>query len=229
VGIGTNSPATALHVAGSRDTEISVQSTDSFGRRWTLQSSGAGSFVGTFQIIDRTQGASRLLIDRNGNVGIGIALPTNNLHVIGGATFSSGSNGANQSVVWTPGSASWSFTSDRDTKDRVAAVDAESILEKLLHVPIAEWSYIGYYQRHIGPMAQDFHAQFPLNPNDKALNDADLHGVALAAIQGLNEKIESRKQKAETRFEKLEAENAELKDRLEKLERSLNEKNGGAR
>jgi hypothetical protein len=50
------------------------------------------------------------------------------------------------------------------------------------------------------------------------LNDADLHGVALAAIQGLNQKLE------ETR-----AENAELKQRLEKLERLMNRENGGAR
>ena len=48
----------------------------------------------------------------------------------------------------------------------------------------SEWSYIGFGQRHIGAMAQDFHAQFPLNEDDKALNDADPHGVALAALNG---------------------------------------------
>ena len=39
-------------------------------------------------------------------------------------------------------------------------------------------------------MAQDFHALFPLSDSDVTLNSADLDGVALAAIQGLNQKLE---------------------------------------
>ena len=154
-----------------------------------------------------------------GNVGIGTSNPTNKLHVLGGATFSSGSAGANQNVVWTPGSASWSFTSDRNTKEQLVPVNQREVLDKVCELPISEWNYIGYDQRHIGPMAQDFHAAFGLNRSDTSLNDADLHGVALAAIQGLNGKVESGKQKAESRIERLEAENAELKRRLEALER----------
>jgi len=146
----------------------------------------------------------------------------------GGARFTSGSGGANQTVAWVPGSGSWSFTSDRDTKERVRPVSATAILEKVSRLAIAEWSYRGYEQRHVGPMAQDFHALFPLNDNDKALNDTDLHGVALAAIQGLNEKVESGKQKAESEMEMLKVENAELKARLEKLEQQMNDRNGGA-
>ena len=45
--------------------------------------------------------------------------------------------------------------------------------------------------------------------------------MALAAIKGLNEKVESGTQRSETRMERLETENAELKARLEKLERML--------
>jgi hypothetical protein len=40
--------------------------------------------------------------------------------------------------------------------------------------------------------------------------------------------VESGKQKAETQVQELKAENAELKERLEALERLVNEKNGGA-
>lgn len=152
-----------------------------------------------------------LTVTTAGNIGIGTTSPTSKLHVLGGATFTSGSGGANQTVSWTPGSASWSFTSDRNTKSRVAPVDTQSVLEKVARIPINEWSYIGYDQRHIGPMAQDFHAQFPLNPDNKSLNDADLHGVALAAIQGLNKKLE------ETRKE-----NSELKHELAQLKEIVN-------
>ena len=50
-------------------------------------------------------------------------------------------SGADQAVSWTPGGASWSFTSDRAVKDRFAAVDAVTILDKLAQLPISEWSY----------------------------------------------------------------------------------------
>jgi len=107
-------------------------------------------------------------------------------------------------------------------------VDAQSILQKVAQLPVSEGSYKGYGQRHIGAMSQDFHALFPLNENDKALNDADLHGVELAAIKGLNEKVESGKQKAEIQMEELKMESADLKARLEKLEQRMAEKLGGA-
>ena len=60
--------------------------------------------------------------------------------------------------------------------------------------------------RHVGPMAQDFQEAFGLNGgDDKHISVVDESGVALAAIQGLNQKLET--------------ENAALKARLEKLEK----------
>ena len=137
---------------------------------------------------------------------------------LGGVRFASGGGGANQTVSWAPGDAAWSFTSDRATKEGFRPVNGGVVLEKLARVPISEWNYIGYPQRHIGPTAQDFHALFPLNDSDTTLNTADLHGVALAAIQGLNQKLEQK-----------ETEIAELKQRLEKLEQLIKHNNGGAK
>src|SRR5262245_62053979 len=90
--------------------------------------------------------------------------------------------------------------------------------KKVNRIAINEWSYIGYDQRHIGPMAQDFHAQFPLNENDKALNDADLHGVALAAIQGLNQKLEQK----ETEITELKQTVNELREQMKAMDQKLN-------
>ena len=101
-------------------------------------------------------------------------------------------------VQWRPGNASWTFTSDRNSKDCVLPVNEGDVLDRIARLPISEWSYIGFPQRHIGPMAQDFPALFPLNDDDKTLNEADLHGVALAAIRGLNQKIEARSWKRRT-------------------------------
>jgi hypothetical protein len=44
--------------------------------------------------------------------------------------------------------------------------------------------------RHIGPMAQDFKAVFGVGENERYITTVDADGVALAAIQGLNQKIE---------------------------------------
>jgi hypothetical protein len=137
----------------------------------------------------------------------------------GGVRFTSASGAANQTVSWTPGSGSWSFSSDRALKEGFVPVDSQTVLEKVSRLPVSEWNYAGYSQRHIGPMAQDFHTAFPLSGSDTMLNDADLHGVALAAIQGLNQKVES--------------ENAALKQEVAALKRlvsQLSDKlNGGAK
>lgn len=164
---------------------------------------------------------TKMVVLANGNVGIGLTGPTNKLHVVGGATFSSGGTGANQDVVWTPGSASWSFTSDRHTKEKLIPVNSRNVLEKVAKLPVAEWSYIGYSQRHIGPMAQDFHAAFPLNASDTSLNDADLHGVELAAIQGLNQKLEERIKEKDSVIEKLEQRTVALENTLRELQQAL--------
>ncbi len=91
----------------------------------------------------------------------------------------------------------------------------------------------------MGPMAQDFYTAFGLGRGDPTITSVAPDGVALAAIQGLNEKLESGKQKAETRMETLEqtlqqkeTEITELKSQLSELKqlvRSVNEKLNGGR
>jgi len=83
VGIGTASPSRQLEVQGAGDVEIGLKSADADSRLWTIQSSGNGTpgREGTFQIIDRTVGLSRLLINDAGLVGIGMASPQQPLHL----------------------------------------------------------------------------------------------------------------------------------------------------
>jgi hypothetical protein len=140
--------------------------------------------------------------------------------------FTSGSGAANSTVSWTPGSASWSFTSDRNAKENFTEVDAESILERVSELPITEWNYKGYPQRHVGPMAQDFHAAFPLNSEDKMLNSADVAGVSLVAIQGLNQKVNQELKAKDAQIQQLTESVAELKEMVTKL---VAQQKGGAR
>ncbi len=58
---------------------------------------------------------------------------------------------------------------------------------------MTEWSYIaqGSDIRHMGPMAQDFADAFGLGEDRRHISTVDADGVALAAIKGLNAKVES--------------------------------------
>lgn len=78
--------------------------------------------------------------------------------------------------------------SDRNAKERFTAVNGREILDRLAKIPIEEWNYkLDSATRHIGPMAQDFHAAFEVGTDDKHIATVDADGVALAAIQGLNQ------------------------------------------
>jgi hypothetical protein len=201
VGIGTSSPITKLHLLGSGDTELSIQSSDN-SRRWTLQASGGPdgnpAFLGGyFQIIDRTAAASRLLITTNGNIGIGTTGPATKLDVAGEITCTA-----------------VNITSDRNAKQNFSPVNPREVLAKVVGLPISEWQYKQNADaRHIGPMAQDFSGAFALGADDKHISMVDESGVALAAIQGLNQKLDEK----DVRIRELESSVAELKALVIKL------------
>jgi hypothetical protein len=113
-------------------------------------------------------------------------------------------------------------TSDRNAKENFAPVSPQEILDKVAALPITTWNFKALGDgRHIGPMAQDFHAAFGLGGSDTTITSVDPDGVALAAIQGLNEKVENGKQKAEIQMGELKAENAELKQELAEIKQLL--------
>jgi len=73
----------------------------------------------------------------------------------------------------------------------------------------------------MGPMAQDFRAAFGLGISDKLIDTIDPDGVALAAIQGLNQVVaENNEQIAEKDAEK-DAEIAAMQARLQDVEAQL--------
>ena len=112
--------------------------------------------------------------------------------------------------------------SDRNRKENFAPVQPRAVLEKVVALPLSSWNYkMDTATRHLGPMAQDFHAAFAVGHDDKGIATVDADGVALAAIQGLNEKVEARSQESEASLRKLQAENAELKRRLDALEKVM--------
>jgi hypothetical protein len=97
-------------------------------------------------------------------------------------------------VTLAPGSGAWSSLSDRHAKENFTAANAREVLEKVSALPLATWNYKAQDKsiRHLGPMAQDFHAAFGLGESDCTITTVDADGVALAAIQGLHEVVKEK-------------------------------------
>jgi hypothetical protein len=131
----------------------------------------------------------------------GFALTAHDLSA--GENFLRASNGAALSNGGV-----WINASSRELKEGFAAIDPGAILAKVLTLPITTWSYKTSAEgTHIGPVAEDFKETFGFAGDGKSIPTVDADGVALAAIQGLNAK--------------LEAENADLRARLERIEQRL--------
>jgi hypothetical protein len=108
----------------------------------------------------------------------------------GGAEIFTSAN-LSTGVILSAGGGAWSSVSDRAVKSNIEPVDPTEALYKVLALPISTWNYTTQDQsiRHIGPMAQDFHAAFGVGEDDKHITTIDADGVALAAIQGLHQVI----------------------------------------
>jgi hypothetical protein len=114
-------------------------------------------------------------------------------------------------------------SSDRNAKQDFTPVSPSEILDKVLQLPITEWSYkTDSATRHLGPMGQDFYSAFKIGTDEKHLAPIDEGGVALAAIQGLNQKLEGK----ESEIQQLKQALAELREQVSKL---AAERESGAR
>jgi hypothetical protein len=136
----------------------------------------------------------------------------------GGVTFYTDS-AASVGARLAPGSGSWAVTSDRASKSNLTAVDGREVLARLAGIPMATWNYKTQDAtiRHIGPMAQDFMAAFGVGEDEKQISTVDADGVALAAIQGLNQVV----QEKERRIQSLEQEMADLRQIVQQLTRNV--------
>jgi hypothetical protein len=133
----------------------------------------------------------------------------------GGVRFVTGidTNGAaTAGVQVAAGGTGWSAISDRNVKENFESVDTKEILKRVAGIPIRRWNMKTQARsiRHIGPMAQDFQAAFEVGEDNRHINSVDADGVALAAIQGLNELVKEK-----------DAKIRELESRLGEVEKAL--------
>ena len=109
-------------------------------------------------------------------------------------------------VPYPPGGVcrdSCDMDSDRRIKHGLASMDPEEALEAVAQLEVTQWSYDHEPDvRHVGPMAQDFHAAFGVGADDRHIHPVDANGVTLLAIQALYARVEA-----------LEEENRRLRER----------------
>jgi hypothetical protein len=105
--------------------------------------------------------------------------------------------------------------SDRNSKMNIQDIDGKDILERVAALPISTWEYkADSGVKHLGPMAQDFHAAFGLGESPTGISTIDTGGVALAAIKGLKQEKDSQIEKLTADGEALVASNHRLQTQL---------------
>ena len=194
VGVGTDQPAAALHVvrddASGSTTELLLENSGGVKLGLLNQDSGLEWVISNdtrFRIMQEGVGMD---MDANGNMNVTGTVTANNVLL----------------------------TSDRNAKTAFREIDGDEILARLRQIPVTSWVYKSSpEERHIGPMAQDFHAAFGLGGSDRQISMVDAAGVALAAVKALTERLEEK----EARIAELEAKLArqeELVARIRTLE-----------
>lgn len=189
--------------------------------------------VGTGALSSNTTGDFNTAIGVEANVSSG---DLSNATAIGNGAIVNASNKVrigNTNVTVIEGQVPFTSVSDRNRKENFLALDGLTVLQKLQGVPVTSWNYIGDdpKRRHYGPMAQDFFAAFGHDGRgtigtETTLTSGDVDGILMISVQALYElslekekKIEELTQEIET----LKASNAELQQRLEALEKLVQE------
>jgi len=109
--------------------------------------------------------------------------------------------------------------SDVNMKENFEQVDPVEVLDRVVDLPISTWNYIRDEDqiRHMGPMAQDFAAAFGLGKTTTGITSIDINGVMMAAIQGLNQRIQDKEAALAEKDETITS----LEKRLADLERMV--------
>lgn len=226
VGLGTSTPVLQFHVLRNDTPAMRLEQDNTGGypaQTWDVAGNEANFFVrdvtgGSLLPFRIRPGAPTSSIDiaASGAVGIGTASPASRLQV---------NQLANSNTVLLALDDSGNLeingtlteSSDVNAKENFAPVDPSEVLDKVSEIPVTSWNFKHDDDglRHIGPMAQDFHAAFGVGSDETRLAPLDVNGVTLAAIQGLDRV----RRDQEARIEELSKRNAELEARLAAIER----------
>ena len=239
IGFGTSAPITTLHTKSGDSPALRLEQANTNGwtpQTWDIVGNETNFFVRDithssripFKIIPGAP-TNSLCLSSSGNIGFGIKNALAGLHVLKAGLSGSDhlillQNTVNNVTADTfkvdgngnlTASGTISHGSSRAIKKEITDVDPDDILRRLLRMDVYTWQYkTDENITHLGPMAEDFHAMFNLGVDDKHIAPGDMAGVTFAAIQALNEKIETK----DLTIEILEKEIEEMAERISRLE-----------
>ena len=176
VGIGTTEPKQRLEVNGN--IQIHEQSSGVAGLMIT-QSSGETGYIMHNRASTLTIGAGsvdRMTIDREGNVGIGVARPTHPIHLASGAHVTAGG-------VWTN-------SSSRDRKENIEDLTVEEALTALAALQPVQFNYrTETDETYVGFIAEDV-PELVASGNRDSLSSMDIVAVLTKVIQEQQRRID---------------------------------------
>ncbi|MDH3377867.1 MAG: tail fiber domain-containing protein [Gammaproteobacteria bacterium] len=127
---------------------------------------------------------------------------------------------AGQATMFVDGSidaTNVNFSSSQEKKTGIERVEVNEILAGVSRLPVSRWRFKkGPDREHIGPMAEDFREVFGIGDGTH-ISVTDAQGIALAAIQGLNNKLEEKDAELDVIKQEQDAEIASLKGALAEL------------
>lgn len=175
VGIGTTSPKQRLEVNGS--IQIHEQNSSVAGLMIT-QDGGDTGYIMHNRASRLTLGAGskdRITIDRDGNVGIGVARPKHPLEMASGAHVTVGG-------VWTN-------SSSREKKENIASLQLDSAVSALLALEPVVFNYKNETgEDYVGFIAEDVPDLVAVSDRD-ALSTMDIVAVLTRVVQEQQNKI----------------------------------------
>ena len=178
--------------------------------------------MGEAALINLTTGTNNIALGANA----GSVLTTNNNNIdIGNTANVSDSGiiriGTSQSATYLAGAvyANGTFvsSSDRNAKENSSGGHTGSSGESGRHARQPLELHAGCHQRSHRPDGPGFYSAFNVGPDDKPITTVDEGGVALAAIQGLNQKLEADTKSKDAEIETLRQSVAELKEMVQSL------------
>jgi len=176
IGIGTTEPKQRLEVNGS--IQIHERNSGVAGLMMT-QSSGETGYIMHNRASTLTIGAGsidRITIDREGNVGIGVARPAHPMEMISGAHVSAGG-------VWTN-------SSSRAKKENIAELTPEEALTALALLQPVQFNYKSDQQEtYVGFIAEDV-PDLVATGDRQGLSAMDIVAVLTKVVQAQQQQIE---------------------------------------
>ncbi len=190
VGIGTAVPLRTIHSVAGDSPSLRLDQDGSSGfepQVWDLRGNESHFFITDataltipFEIETGAPDAS-LLITEDGNIGLGTEAPEDTLHIAGGLVVDGDLR----------------ISSSGKRKENIEPVAHAELLETVAALELFRWNYKTdpNKTRHLGPLAEDFYTSFNLGHDERHVSPGDVAGVALAAVQALQEELRQRDRK----------------------------------